>query len=450
MQLLKCDGRSEYDYIVLMDTEGIRASERIGAEGSVWTDNRMATFSILPADATIILTKDESTVTINEILPIVVSAYLESEIAQTNQGQLPSTLLFVFNQIDLAEKSKLENVVDTLRKELRANAEKVSEIRYGQHLQSDDSAMKGSTKSFRGANVFDYLNFDVTDEENSDVRVLGTIKAQPYPPHDSPLPDYGERLMLLREHIHRRVCGSNSAWRERTIGEFSDYVSTVWSCIERSNFHLNFVAAFERINYDKLVNRVSECTESLTNKYCSAFEEISEDIRKCSDETVDAKPALLMDRFCTDLSLVVSADVNALDATMKEILSEECFSKWQTDQQIRWTRHKDDQEAHWRKLVKDQVDNVFLYEKYVEMYKAQLRAGANSLFGNGQYKYYPEHKKAFAFERIFTAIIRNAYGMNSSPNDHSYESVDRDFLEANIWILSQENEFSTHVVQAGR
>lgn len=111
MQLLKCDGRSEYDYIVLMDTEGIRASERIGAEGSVWIDNRMATFSILPADATIILTKGESTVTINEILPIVVSAYLESEVAQHNQGQLPSTLLFVFNQVDLAEKSKLENVV---------------------------------------------------------------------------------------------------------------------------------------------------------------------------------------------------------------------------------------------------------------------------------------------------------------------------------------------------
>lgn len=32
--------------------------------------------------------------------------------------------------------------------------------------------------------------------------------------------------------------------------------------------------------------------------------------------------------------------------------------------------------------------------------------------------------------------------MHSSPNHHIYESVDRDFLEANIWILNQENDFS--------
>ncbi|GMF34187.1 unnamed protein product [Phytophthora fragariaefolia] len=167
MQLLKCAGRDEYEYILLLDTEGVRAPEYIGTEDSVWRDNRMATFAILPADATIILTKGESTITINEILPIVLSAYLESETAQKNGGHLPSKLLFVFNQIDLAEKSKLENVADTLMRELNENARKVEEIRHGLHLVEGERKM-----SIPVTGVFDDLNVDVVNEEGSDVRRL--------------------------------------------------------------------------------------------------------------------------------------------------------------------------------------------------------------------------------------------------------------------------------------
>jgi serine/threonine protein kinase len=128
IQLLKSEGRDEYEYVLLLVTEGIRAPEYIGAEDSDWRDNRMAAFAILPADATIILTKGESTTTINEILPIVLSAYLESETAQDNGGQFPSKLVFVFNQIDLEETARFENVVDTLKRELNESARKVEDI----------------------------------------------------------------------------------------------------------------------------------------------------------------------------------------------------------------------------------------------------------------------------------------------------------------------------------
>ena len=75
MQLLAVEGRPEYDYILLLDTEGTRSPEYHGLPGSEKRDNQMATLSILLADATIIVTPGENDAAIKEILPIVLMAY---------------------------------------------------------------------------------------------------------------------------------------------------------------------------------------------------------------------------------------------------------------------------------------------------------------------------------------------------------------------------------------
>ncbi|OQR81703.1 hypothetical protein THRCLA_23311 [Thraustotheca clavata] len=92
IQLLRCEN-GEYDYILLLDTEGIRSPEHINEEDNVWRDNRMAILTILPSDATIILTKSESTTAISEILPIVLSVFLDSQLAQSISGHIASKFL---------------------------------------------------------------------------------------------------------------------------------------------------------------------------------------------------------------------------------------------------------------------------------------------------------------------------------------------------------------------
>ncbi|KAL3674846.1 hypothetical protein V7S43_000771 [Phytophthora oleae] len=404
IQLLKCKDRNQYEYILLLDTEGIRAPEYIGTDDSVWRDNRMATFAILPADATIILTKGESTITINEILPIVLSAYLESETAQKNAGHLPSKLLFVFNQIDLAEKSKLENVVDTLMRELNENARKVEEIRLGIHLE--EGGQKTPHRSTSG--VFHDLNVDVANEEGSDVRVLGTIKAESHPPRDAPLPDYGRRLLKLREHIHRRVCTEKS-WKGRNVEEFCEYITMVWKCIERSNFHLNFVAAYERINYDILVHKVDQCAQQLTSLYCTAFDAISKEIRKDADNSrrlVNVSELLV--KYDERLSEAMINHLKKLDGDVKLVLEDERFGKWSTDQLSTWTRYKTDQAAHWRRMMDGQVNNIFLYEALVEGYKKKLRDRANRIFGDGGLLNVSPLKQQRKFDGLFKKLVNEA------------------------------------------
>ena len=114
MQLIPTVDRKDYDYILLLDTEGTRAPEYWGLPGSEKRDNQMATVSILLADATIIVNSGENDAAIKEILPIVLLAYQGSELAEEMGGQMSSMLFFVYNRIDTREKDKLSNILQVL------------------------------------------------------------------------------------------------------------------------------------------------------------------------------------------------------------------------------------------------------------------------------------------------------------------------------------------------
>ena len=76
LQLVKTEKRTgEFDYILVRNTEGIRSPEFFGTDRASWRDNRLATFSILQADMTIITTVNEEDAAIIEVLPLVMLAF---------------------------------------------------------------------------------------------------------------------------------------------------------------------------------------------------------------------------------------------------------------------------------------------------------------------------------------------------------------------------------------
>ena len=54
IQLVKSEW-PEFDYVLILDTEGLRAPEFFGRENSQGQDNRLATFAVLPADACVVV-----------------------------------------------------------------------------------------------------------------------------------------------------------------------------------------------------------------------------------------------------------------------------------------------------------------------------------------------------------------------------------------------------------
>ncbi|GMF42753.1 unnamed protein product [Phytophthora fragariaefolia] len=318
-------------------------------------------------------------------------------------------------------------------RELNENARKVEEIRHGLHLVEGERKM-----SIPVTGVFDDLNVDVVNEEGSDVRVLGTIKGESKPPLDAPLPDYGRRLLDLREHIHRRVCGA-PRWRGRSVEEFSDYITMVWKCIERSNFHLNFVAAYERMNYDILVHKVDQCAQKLTTLYCTTFDTVSKDIRKDADHRSDGGivniPDLL-EKYDDKLAAKMMTHLHKLDGDVNVILEDKRFTKWSTDQLSRWKRYKTDQAAHWRRLIDGQVNNIFLYESLVEGYKKKLRDEANGMFRDGKFKKLTLQEQQRKFDALFDKLVTQASEQNPPFNEEVAQHVDQVFADNKdlVWV----------------
>jgi hypothetical protein len=220
MQLLAVEGRPEYDYILLLDTEGTRSPEHHGLPGSEKRDNQMATLSILLADATIVVTPGENIAAIKEILPIVFMAYQGSKLAEENGGRHSSRIFFVYNKIDTSQKDKLNSIVRTLGISLKQAFIEVQKL-------------TGNLSHLKSESPFGSFNLDTPNSTGSDVCILGNVNEGFEPPGDVPNPAFGEALMQFREHIHRRVTSAEdgSIWRSRSIDEFSSYIEEVWKCI---------------------------------------------------------------------------------------------------------------------------------------------------------------------------------------------------------------------------
>jgi hypothetical protein len=224
MQLLAVEGRPEYDYFLLLDTEGTRSPEYYGLAGSEKRDNQMATLSILPSDATIIVIPGENDAAVKEILPIVLMAYQGSQLAEENNGRLSSRIFFVYNRIDTKQKNKLDTIIHTLGTLLH-------------EVFSQVQNMTGNSSNLKSESPFANFNLNSTDSSPSDVCILGNVNKQTKPPGDVPDEEYEVELVQFREHIHQRVTKveDGKVWKSRSIGDFSKYIKNVWKCICSAN-----------------------------------------------------------------------------------------------------------------------------------------------------------------------------------------------------------------------
>ncbi|CAF3723286.1 unnamed protein product [Rotaria sp. Silwood1] len=204
IQLLKAEDRSEYDYVLILDSEGVRAPEFSGLEGATWRDNRLATFSILPADATIIMINNEEDTAAREVLPIVMLAYQQSELAAKSTNQLKTKLFFVYTRIDTNEKSKLTGIAQSLSLELRKAA---ADLEHDQHHGTKES--NNDEQNLASELLHDF--------QTTDIQFLGKLKVRDKPPEDIPEFDYGHDIVKLNAYIYYRLTKSSPRWQAREL-----------------------------------------------------------------------------------------------------------------------------------------------------------------------------------------------------------------------------------------
>ncbi|CAF4193189.1 unnamed protein product, partial [Rotaria magnacalcarata] len=253
----------DYDYILLLDTEGLRAPEFISMPGAEIRDNTLATFAVLPADATILLNKGEINQALEDVLPIVLYLYATSSLSMQLGGQIPSKLFFVYNQIDPSQPQKGMELLQDLTTRLHNVTDKIVEV-----VSTEKTPFYG----------FQQCRLDLNNLSNSDFRILSTNTNNP--PINHPVHLFGEQSLSLRHWINQRVLNltDDRQWQPQSLKAMARYFEIVSEMIRQAP-HIASVSTSLEIWAN---NRLNDHIEKLKHNISSIYHTIQTDknIRK--------------------------------------------------------------------------------------------------------------------------------------------------------------------------
>jgi hypothetical protein len=399
MQLLAVQGRPEYDYILLLDTEGTRSPEFHGVPGSEKRDNQMATLSILMSDASIVVIPGENDAAVKEILPIVLMAYQGSQLAENNGGRLSSRMFFVYNRIDTQQKKNLDSIIQTLGNSLHDAFCQVQK------------SIGNELTNLKSENPFSDFKL-ISSDSSGDVRILGNVYKQTEPPHDVPDEKYGEELIQLREHIHRRVTNveGNTKWKSRSVGEFSSYIKNVWECICSANFIFTFATVLEHMTFDKLDLEYKKIERKLAEAYEKSFAKVK---KRMIESSAIKNSSESFEDFEANLHSELDENLIQMDLNKEvdDLVNEKSREKWKLQFENMWENYKRQQDFNWKCNLKNAFDTIFNYEKRVEEYKKKMRQEINEFFKsstNADVSKWTKAEKNKIFDEMFVKHLKEA------------------------------------------
>ncbi|XP_067237673.1 interferon-induced very large GTPase 1 [Chanodichthys erythropterus] len=236
MQLIKVSEELKtqlnFDYIIVVDTEGLHAVELAG-RSTRHHDNEMATFVVGLGSMTLINIFGENPAEMQDILQIVVQAFLRMKKVRLN----PSCMFVHQNVGDITAGEK--NMVGKRRLQ-----EKL-----------DEMTQLAAKEEVCGAECFsDVIGFDI----KTDVRYFAQLW-EGSPPMAPPNPGYSENVQELKNTILSRASQYNCV----TLAQFKGRIGDLWNALLNENFVFSFKNTLEIATYRKLEEEYAKWTWSL-------------------------------------------------------------------------------------------------------------------------------------------------------------------------------------------
>ncbi|XP_043085152.1 interferon-induced very large GTPase 1-like [Puntigrus tetrazona] len=222
------------DYILVVDTEGLRAPELVG-KSTRHHDNEFATFVIGLANLTLINIFGENTAEMQDILQIVVQAFMRMKKVRLN----PSCVFVHQNVADVAAKEKTMEARRQLLKKLDMMTK----------LAAKEEVYDAETFS-------DVIKFDV----KNDVKYFAQFW-EGNPPMATPNPNYCENIQELKKCIMSHASKSHRI----LLKDFKTHIKDLWEALLNENFVFSFRNTLEISVYRKLENEYSKWSWSLYN-----------------------------------------------------------------------------------------------------------------------------------------------------------------------------------------
>ncbi|XP_036420865.1 interferon-induced very large GTPase 1-like [Colossoma macropomum] len=260
MQLVKVSEEMKkevkFDYILVIDTEGLRAFELAG-KNTIHHDNELATFVVGLGNMTLINIFGENPSEMQDILQIVVRVFMRMKKVRLN----PSCM-FVH-----------QNVTGIVA------AEKIKEGRRRLQDKLDEMTKLAAEEEAYDAECFsDVIAFDV----QNDVKYFSQLW-EGNPPMAPPNPCYSENVQELKRHILSRASQTNGM----KLSQFQMRVNDLWNALLNENFVFSFKNAHEISVYRKLEEEYEKWTWSLRSAMLSIKDKMLNRVECGKMETLD-------------------------------------------------------------------------------------------------------------------------------------------------------------------
>ncbi|KAK3508269.1 hypothetical protein QTP70_018021 [Hemibagrus guttatus] len=222
----------KFDYILVVDTEGLRALELAG-KSTQHHDNELATFVVGLGNLTLINIFGENPAEMQDILQIVIQAFLRMKKVRLN----PSCLFVHQNVGDITA------------------GEKNMEGRRRLQEKLDEMTKLAAKEEDCEADCFsDVIEFNV----QNDVYYFAQLW-EGSPPMAAPNPSYSRNVQDLKKAIFNKATLSSGL----TLSHFKSRISDLWNALINENFVFSFKNTLEIAVYRKLENEFGKWTWAL-------------------------------------------------------------------------------------------------------------------------------------------------------------------------------------------
>ncbi|XP_033097288.1 interferon-induced very large GTPase 1-like [Anneissia japonica] len=272
------------DYIMVVDTEGLRAPELASIEHTNRV-NEIATFVIGLGDATIINIMGENPSDMQDTLQIVVHALMKMETVKIK----PSCLFVHQNVADVtasdrntAQRRKMTRMLDEITK-IAAKEENCSE-KY---------------------EVFsDVINF----QENKHVMYISSLW-QGDPPMAPPNPGYSSCILQVREKVIDLMQNCDC----QTISDFNHRLSDLWKAIISENFVFNFRNTLEIQAFNALETEFVEHSRTVRRDAMICVNELRIECNKLRPSVLKVDCEKILARHSTTLEKAIKTFENKMN-----------------------------------------------------------------------------------------------------------------------------------------
>ena len=290
-----------YDYLLLLDTEGLRAPELSGGL-SYKRDNEMATFTVGLGDLALINIKGESHSEVQDILQITVIAFMRMKLTFSK----PKCIFVHQNVGDIQAKTNLmiarRNLIDTLNEmTLCAAQQENKELQFNQFC--------------------DVIEFN---PEEDVFYFPGLFEGEP--PMTSIAPGYIEKAQELRSRIITSISSENRnfltlmEWRKKLLG--------LWDSILKENFVFSYKNILEVNARVQLDNALCNWHSNLTQEMAIIKSEYINRIYNCEIDNLQGEMKQIRDDLYHSVDGTSSQINNIMDYFFIQHDKKAIFEQW--------------------------------------------------------------------------------------------------------------------------